>query len=107
MASGTITVPKGFCPTSVYQTIYPSNQNVSTSISVDRDTFVSASLHVVANTDGIAVMAVNGVNVMNCVATNGACNYWAVANFFVRKGGSFTYRLSSNAGDSVIYKCEM
>lgn len=79
-----------------------NNQNQQVTINITKDCWVCASFHVTANTDGICILSRNGIPVINNVHTNGACNYWANAQFPVKAGGLLQYKLSSNASDSYI-----
>jgi hypothetical protein len=79
-----------------------NHQDQLTTITVSVDCWVCASFHVTANSDGKCILLRNGYPVINNVGTNGACNYWANAQFPVKAGGSLQYRLNSNATDSSI-----
>ena len=71
-------------------------------ITISADCWVCVSLHVVANTNGSALVWRNNIPVINNESTNGACNYWANAQFPCSAGGLLQYRLNSNTSDSYI-----
>lgn len=73
------------------------------SITITKDCWVCASFHIIANTDGSALLWKNGIPVIKNEHTNGACNYWANAQFPCRAGGLLQYQLNTNAADSNIY----
>ena len=79
-----------------------NHQDQLTTITVSVDCWVCASFHVTANSDGKCILLRNGYPVINNAGTNGACNYWANAQFPVKAGGLLQYRLNSNATDSSI-----
>ncbi len=62
-----------------------------------------AAFHVVANTNGICVLAIGSSYVIYNIGSSGACNYWANATVPIKKGDAVSYRLSSNATDSRIH----
>lgn len=73
------------------------------SITITKDCWVCASFHIIANTDGSAMLWRNGISVIKNEHTNGACNYWANAQFPCRAGGLLQYQLNTNATDSNIH----
>ena len=89
--------------TQAQSAITPVNDNQVHNITISADCWVCVSLHVTANINSIAIVWRNGIPVINNVVTNGACNYWANAQFPCKAGGLLQYRLDSNATDSSIY----
>jgi hypothetical protein len=83
--------------------ISPNSDNQMHQITINKDCWVCASFHVAANTDGTVILTRNSIPVINNGNTNGACNYWANAQFPCKAGGLLHYKLSSNATDSSIY----
>ena len=73
------------------------------SITITKDCWVCASFHIIASTDGTAMLWRNNIPVIKNEHTNGACNYWANAQFPCRAGGLLQYQLNTNATDSNIY----
>lgn len=82
--------------------ITPVNDNQTHNITISADCWVCVSFHVTASIDGSAILWRNSIPVINNGNTNGACNYWANAQFPCRAGGLLQYRLKSNATDSYI-----
>lgn len=82
--------------------ITPVNDGQTHNITISADCWVCVSLHVTANVNGVAAVWRNGIPVVNNANTNGACNYWANAQFPCKAGGLLQYMLSSNATDSYI-----
>ena len=92
-------IGKGQAQTAITQLV---NDNQLHNITVSAECWVCASLHVTANTNGVAIIQLNGIPVINNVATNGSANYWANAQFPCKAGATLQYRLNSNASDSYI-----
>lgn len=89
-------------PYQAQSVITPVNDDQVHDITISVDCWVCVSLHVTVNINGGAIVWRNGIPVINNVNTNGACNYWANAQFPCRAGGLLQYRLNSNATDSYI-----
>ncbi len=92
-------IGKGQAQSAITQLV---NDNQLHNITVSADCWVCASLHVTANTNGVAIIQLNGIPVINNVATNGSANYWANAQFPCKAGATLQYRIYTNASDSYI-----
>ena len=64
--------------------------------------FVSVNVHVVASSNGIAKVGINGtgVNIIDVDGTNGACNFWVSCLIPMKAGQTLVWNISTNATDS-------
>jgi len=89
-------------PYQAQSAITPVNDDQVHNITISADCWVCVSIHVTANINGGVIVWRNSIPVINNGNTNGACNYWANAQFPCKAGGLLQYRLNSNATDSYI-----
>jgi len=93
----------GISTTQAQPGVTPVNDGQTHNINVIADCWVCASFHITGNVNGGIILTRNGVPIIMNENTNGACNYWANAQFQCEAGAILQYILSSNATDSHIY----